>query len=124
MPFPDFDKGVPTGVPLSARQAVDRGHRVVNRPVIGMQLMFLLGAIVAINFTSKILLGPLLMLCAFTLPHLWWSWAAPRWREWALSRGADPDELQGIAQREKLLWPQGHWCERLEIPVRKQLPKE
>lgn len=123
MPFPDFDKGVPTGVPLSARQAVDRGHGVVNRPVILMLLGFFGGA----GLTAKaglVIPAVVLLLCAFTLPHLWWSWTAPRWRHWALSRGADPDELQGIAQREQLLWPQGHWCERLEIPVRNQLPRE
>ena len=123
MPFPDFDKGLPTGVPLSARQAVDRGHEVVNEPVFG--LMALLGVLTMLAlYHDRVIPALILFPSMLVVPHLWWSWTAPRWRHWALSRGADPDELQGIAQREKLLWPQGHWCERLEIPVRKQLPRK
>lgn len=123
MPFPDFEKGVPPDAPLSARAAADRGHQVVNGPVFGLMILCLLATMLAV-YLERFILSLVFFLCMFVLPHLWWSWAAPRWRHWALSRGADPDELQGIAQREKLLWPQGHWCERLEIPVRKQLPRK
>ena len=34
---------------------------------------------------------------------------------WALGRGAHPDFLQELAQREWLVWPRGHFFERTEF---------
>jgi len=46
---------------------------------------------------------------------LWWSFVIPRWREWAIARGAPPDKLQRIAAVTLLVWPKGSLFERTEF---------
>lgn len=51
----------------------------------------------------------------FTIAWLWWSYFIPEWRDWALARGADPDELDVLGVQSKLTWPKGSFFERTEI---------
>ena len=56
----------------------------------------------------------------FVAAWLYWSLAIPRWREWALRRGADPDELQRRAERVGLVWRRGSVFERTEFRPRRR----
>ena len=114
----DFDRGIDPAIPLSARAAVDRGHAVVNRPVrVIMGLVMALGALFAFVLHRETL-GYAIVISAPFVAWIWWSYAVPRWRHWALTRGASPDELQALAQREKLVWPRGHFFEKTEFPFK------
>ena|SRR2546425_8171798 len=114
----DFDRGTDPGTPLSVRAAVDRGHALVNRPVrVIMGLVMAVGGLLAFVFRRETL-GFVLIIAAPFIAWIWWSYAVPRWRSWALARGVDPDELQAVAQREKLVWPRGHIFEKTEFPFK------
>jgi hypothetical protein len=52
--------------------------------------------------------------CPF-VAWVWWSYATPRWRRWALGHGVDATALQRVAERELLVWPRGHVFERTEF---------
>ncbi len=57
----------------------------------------------------------------FILAGLWGAYAVPRWREWALKQpGVKPDELQKAAEVATLVWPKGHFFEKLEFKIRKK----
>jgi hypothetical protein len=114
----DFDRGIDPSRPLTVRAAVDRGHAVVNRPVKGiMGLVMAVGALFAFVLGRETF-GFALIIAAPFVAWIWWSYAVPRWRAWALGRGVDPDELQAVAQGEKLVWPRGHVFEKTEFPFR------
>ena len=49
---------------------------------------------------------------------LWWALAVPRWRLWAVARGAEPGALQQLAQRSRLVWPAGSVLAKTELPPR------
>ena len=102
--------------PLTAEFAVARGQQFVNRPV---QLIMVIGALVAAVFfrhswwfAAPLFGGPV-------VAWLWWSVAVPRWRDWALGSGVDPDELQDWAEDAKLVWPVGSFWERTEFRKRR-----
>ena len=38
-------------------------------------------------------------------------------RAWAHARGADPVELQRLAEEEKLVWPVGHFLQYTEFRI-------
>ena len=114
----DFDRGIDPATPLTVRVAVDRGHAVVNLPVkVIMGVGMALGALFAFVLNQGAL-GFVLIITAPFIAWIWWSYAVPQWRAWALGRGVDPDELQAVAQREKLVWPRGHFFEKTEFPFR------
>ncbi len=54
----------------------------------------------------------------FVIAWPYWSFAIPRWRQWALRRGADADELQRRAQAVGLVWRRGSVFERTEFRPR------
>jgi hypothetical protein len=114
MPFLNFENGAATAGRLSARSAVDQGHRVVTRRVVQI-IGALLAAASLLLLADQVILGLGLTWGAPIIAWIWWSYATPRWRAWALRRGVDPDELQRIAEAEKLVWPEGHIFERTEF---------
>jgi len=117
MPFPDFDHGVPATRPLSVRAAVDRGHAVINRRVFQiMGFLFSIGLGLAI-LGGRDYDGLVIVLAAPVTAWVWWSYATPRWRAWAHARGADPVELQRVAEEEKLVWPVGHFFQYTEFRI-------
>ena len=114
----DFNRGTDPSAPLTVRRAVDRGHALVNRPVLViMLLVFVAGGLIALVL-DRVAFGVVLMVAAPFVAWIWWSYAVPRWRAWALSRGVDPEELQKVAQRENLIWPRGHFFEKTEFPYK------
>ena len=114
----DFERGADPSIPLTVRAAVDRGHAIVNRPVkVIMGLVMAIGALLAFVLHLETL-GYLVIIAAPFVAWIWWSDAVPRWRSWALGRGVNADELQAVAQREKLVWPRGHFFEKTEFPFK------
>jgi len=102
---------------ISARAAVDIGQRVVNLPVMGIILMSLLGAKIVLD-RHRPFGGLALVLGAFVAAWTYWSFAIPRWRRWALRRGAPATELQRLAVAAKLAWPKGSFFEKTELRLR------
>ena len=103
--------------PLSAGRAVAYGLLVVNGPVLALLLGGLwLGANMSDGSTPGSIAG---FAVGFVVAWLWWSLAVPRWRIWALARGADPERLQVLAQRAGVVWPRGSFFEKTELPPRK-----
>lgn len=104
----DFDRGTVPDAPLSVFVAVRRGHALITRPVWAIIVTVSVGAYLLGRMTGWI---PLLVVSPFTGPvvaSFWWSYAIPRWREWATRRGVDPVVLQNVAARERLVWPDKH----------------
>ena len=103
---------------LSAGRAVAYGLLVVNGPVLVLMLGGLwLGARLSAGAPSGTILG---FAVGFVLAWLWWSLSVPRWRAWALSRGADPERLQQLSQRAGVVWPRGSLFAKTELPPRKK----
>lgn len=100
---------------ITAEFAVARGVTVINQPI---AVLYMGGIGVSIYLTSIVGLWALLSVPGwFVLGWLWWSYAVPRWRAWALANGAPPERLQARAVEAKLLWPKGSLWEKTEIPV-------
>jgi hypothetical protein len=64
----------------------------------------------------------LLLFVGFILAWCWWSFTVPRWRRWALGRGAPPDKLQRLAAQTGLVWPKGWVFEKTEFKVDDEQP--
>jgi hypothetical protein len=45
----------------------------------------------------------------------WWSFSVPRWRRWALIRGAADKELYKWGVMTGLMWPRGSIFEKKEL---------
>ena len=118
MSHPDFDRGIAPANPISVRTAVDRGHVVITRRVLGIMGILLVAGFGLASFADQPVVGLAIVLAAPFVAWVWWSYATPRWRRWALRRGASAAELQRVAERERLVWPQGHFFERTEFRVR------
>ncbi len=99
---------------ISAGKAVALGHLVVNLPVLVIMLGF---AFIGLAFIPKFWL--ILFVVGFVLAWLWWSFAVPRWRRWALRHGAQPDRLQKLGAMTGLVWPKGSVFEKTEFKVDK-----
>jgi len=102
--------------PLSAGRAVAFGLLLVNGPVLAFILGGTwLGARVSGGAPAGTILG---FGMGFVVAWLWWSLSVPRWRIWALARGADPERLQQLGQRMGVVWPRGSFFEKTELPPR------
>jgi hypothetical protein len=99
---------------ISAGKAVFIGHLFVNIPVLILIIGFALGG--RIIFPT---LWLIFLLVGFILAWLWWSFTVPRWRQWALKRGAPADRLQKLAVSTGLVWPKGSFFEKTEFKVKK-----
>jgi hypothetical protein len=98
----------------SVAQAIIVGHLFLTVPALTMALGA--GAVTyAITHDSEIaLIGVLIGI----LPGwLWWSLITPRWRRWALRRGAPADQLQKWGVITGLIWPKGWIFEKTEFKV-------
>src|SRR6266571_7761474 len=103
---------------LSAGRAVAYGLLVVNGPVLGLLLGGpWLGATASAGALAGTMIG---FAVGFVLAWLWWSLSVPRWRTWALARGADPERLQQLSQRAGVVWPRGSLFAKTELPPRKK----
>ncbi len=112
-------------VHMSVARAILAGQLLVNLPT--LLLIFgtpLLGVLAARSYArvlglSWICIGAgaaLLVGCA--VGWVWWSYAIPRWRRWALKRGVPPGALQKWAVLTFLVWPKGWIFERTEFKLK------
>jgi hypothetical protein len=122
----NFGKGLPPNQPLTPELAVRRGHYFVTAPVCAIMLG-LWAALIALMPKGPIprgIAGVALVVALIIGPPgiawIWWSYAVPRWRHWALSRGVDPEALQELAEEQKLVWPKGHFFEKTEFPYHRE----
>ncbi len=99
---------------LATGRAVLTGHGVITVPVVVLiaAVSFAVIGLTNLNWRLAVVVG----IC---VGWLWWSCSVPRWRRWALRHGADPLELQRLAQRTGLVWPEGSFMSRTEIPPRR-----
>jgi hypothetical protein len=100
------------GVPAESRQlgawsAVLIGHLLITGPALIVMAAFLFGGASVGHPLVGLLAGGAL---GWTL----WSFTIPRWRRWAIRRGAPPERLQRIAASTLLVWPKGWVFEKTE----------
>ena len=112
--------------PLSVAKALIIGQLIVQGPAVAIMLVvgvvtiaigYLIASIVpALGFDFEIVcLGSLI---AGAIPSwLWWSFMIPRWRKWAIERGAPADRLHKWAVATLLEWPKGSIFEKTEFKV-------
>jgi hypothetical protein len=98
-----------------AQRAVRIGLLAVNGPI----LILLALPYVLLSGRGGVW-APIGVVLGFVAAWLYWSIAIPRWREWALRRGADPDELQHRAEKVGLVWKRGSVFERTEFRPRRR----
>jgi hypothetical protein len=99
---------------ISVTKAILIGHVCVSGGV-----FLLIGATVFVCRAFDVLSLPKAVLVGAILAWPWWSISVPKWRRWALARGADADQLQKVGVRTGLVWPKGCIFEKTEIPPRK-----
>ena len=68
--------------------------------------------------TLLVLVGAALV--PFTIGWLWWSFALPQWRIWALRTVDNWPKLEGIAVMTGLAWPRGWIFEKTEFKSAEQ----
>ena len=111
--------------PISVRRAIWTGKAVVTAP---LPIALLAGAaffyVYVVTDLSLWVLGLVSVVPPLAFGWLWWSFAAPRWRVWALERVEDWDELMVRAVSSGILVPPGHWFERTEIRTHNVREKE
>lgn len=106
---------------VSVQRAIRVGYAVVNGPV----FLLMVGiAALAVYADPEGPAALLWVLAWFVLPWTWWSFAAPRWRIWALERTANWDDLLADAVASQILWPPGHLFEKTEISTRRIRERE
>src|SRR5687767_3115341 len=108
---------LPTGPPsskppLGVWRAVFVGWLVVNTPA-----MIIVLGIVLVGMMREPKLWWLFLSIGFFVGWGWWSYTIPRWRRWALKRGAPAEKLQKLAVAVGLTWPKGWIFEKTEFRV-------
>ena len=94
---------------MSPLNAVLVGHALVN----GVTILIIGACVLSANalevrWTIGVLAGGV-------LSWGWWSLMIPRWRRWAASQGADPEQTQRLGERTLLLWEKGSVLEKTEF---------
>jgi hypothetical protein len=91
-------------------KAVTVGWLLVNLPILVIIFCIsLIGALLVPNGWW------IFLFVAFLLGWLWWSFTVPRWRRWAVGRGANPSKLQRWAAITGLVWRKGSIFEKTEF---------
>lgn len=97
---------------LGVWRAVLVGWLVVNTPAMIIMLgVFLVGTVIESR------LWWLFLSIGFFVGWGWWSYTIPRWRRWALRRGAPAEKLQKLAVAVGLTWPKGWIFEKTEFRI-------
>jgi hypothetical protein len=102
-PAPRFDPAM----------AVVIGHLAVTGPILGL---LSISPVVGWYFFGPV--GVAVFFPAFVVGWLYWSFTIPRWRRWALRRGADPEQLQRFGELSGLVWPKGFFLEKTEFRLK------
>jgi hypothetical protein len=93
-------------------RAILVGHLVVTGPVFVIVFAGFFAA------SSVNVAGDIGVFVGAAVAWLYWSLAIPRWRAWALGKGADPRQLQRVGVATGLLWPKGWIFGKTELPPR------
>jgi hypothetical protein len=113
--------------PIGVGKAILIGQLVVNLPVliiilaglgIGLFIIWILSTMPPSFPDLFFLLGIFPMAIGIIAGWLWWSFAVPRWRRWALKSGAPEDELQTWGVLTGLVWPKGSIFEKTEFKIK------
>lgn len=97
---------------LSVVKAIIAGWFFVNIPVLIIILgVLLVGTMIVPNVWQ------LFLLLGTFLGWMWWSYTIPRWRKWAIGRGAPADKLQKFAAITLLTWHKGSVFEKTETKI-------
>jgi hypothetical protein len=89
---------VPT---MGTGKALIVGHLVVNLPMMILMVAFFFGGRALFGLGNSLLY----LAVGFLLGWVWWTFATPRWRGWALRGGVDEFKLHKWAIWTGLTWP-------------------
>jgi hypothetical protein len=93
-------------------KAILTGQLIVNLPAVAIMIAVLFLGVLMAPWPFALLAGSL-------LAWIWWSFTVPRWRDWALKHGINPERLQKFSVRTGLTWPKGSPFERTEFRSKK-----
>src|SRR5688572_28161200 len=98
---------------VSVDQAIAKGHRMVNYPV----LIIMFGTLGLCLYLEIQKIFPFWIIpvgfgLAFGLAWLWWSIMITKWRLWAFDNVRNVHELKKRAVREKLIWADNSFFEK------------
>ena len=115
----------PVAQKIPARKAVRYGWLFINVPVLGLifavpALALWLGAV--LRLPEWVMLASLPV--GIGLAWIWWSYATPKWRLWAMRRADNLYELHREAVRAQLVWPRGSIFENTEFKSTLHVLKE
>lgn len=68
----------------------------------------------------NIIIGLSLLISAFVVPWLWWSYQVVKWKIWAFANVSDVRTLEKRAIAMQLIWPHGSWFEKTEFKSKEQ----
>jgi len=105
---------------LSIEKAIQRGFFFVNLPVflIIVSPLFI-ATIIPESWNLNPIIG-LALIPSIIMAWIWWSWALPKWRLWAVKQVDDVELLFDKAIQAQLMWPVGHFFQKTEINSPKQ----
>lgn len=102
--------------PVTVDEAIAKGHRMVNYPVI---LIMIVTLGVCFYLGIKEILSqwiiPLGFVLAVGLAWLYWSFMITKWRLWAFQNVRNVRQLKKRAIQERLIWPDNSIFEKTEI---------
>lgn len=101
---------------LSVDEAIKKGKRMVNYPVMAISLL-LLAICFYFGYTETLpaWIFPAGFGFAFLSGWIWWSFMITKWRLWAFENVRNVHELKKRAIQEKLIWPDSSIFEKTEI---------
>ena len=109
-----------TDTSLSVEQAIGQGYLFVNLPVFScIAIPLLISLILPEKWDTNSFIG-FAIIPSILLAWVWWSWALPKWRLWAVKRVDDIELLFNKAIQAQLMWPAGHFFQKTEINSAKQ----
>ena len=105
---------------LSIEQAIRRGLLFVNIPVfLIIALPVIISIIIPESWNINAIVG-IAIIPSIILAWVWWSWALPKWRLWAVKKVDDIELLFDKAIEAQLMWPVGHFFQKTELSSAKQ----
>jgi hypothetical protein len=98
---------------LSVAQAIIIGHLVTTVPVVAIIFGF---RWIGLSFFGG--RWWIALIIGFLVAWFWWAYVEPRWRKWAVQKGAPARRLHQIAVATGLEWSKGSVFENTEIKTK------
>ncbi len=115
----------PMAEKISVQRAVTLGWLFINGPVTALMFGIPVMTLWLIKWTTLPGWSVLASFPAgFGLAWLWWSYATPKWRLWAMRRAKNLYLLHDEAVRAQLVWPHGSIFENTEFKSALDVLKE